>query len=405
MPIVNWGASSRNRMERKYLKSKISFKIPKISKMDPRQKNHPPQSRNESTSPMDQYYCTARNQNNGIGPGFTPPWAHLPNLIPIPGQHNHGGPAPRKRKKIEEMGTSVAEPRKYYDNSPINFQNHLEKCCEKYKSRITDLVLISSKEKSGFQLQISKLEKEISDLKKSEIQISDLKNESEIEIKDENESKSSLTETMNEKPPIQVNHHHQEEFKKISDCQEKFKNISYQKIILESKISELESKFANLQQTLHVTDLQRYQLKKTNSELTSKIISLEKELSEIKNKSDLKVVEMNVVDEGIPKCPECILHKSQISNLESESTKLQKNLNETVKEKNELIQTNIEVIKKNVENEKDLQFIQNQIKQVMENGTGKKYVCLLKIGPFFIAVFGKFSSFLQKVFWIFDDFF
>ena len=368
MPIVNWGASSRNRMERKYLKSKISFKIPKISKMDPRQKNHPPQSRNESTSPMDQYYCTARNQNNGIGAGFTPPWAHLPNLIPIPGQHCHGGPAPRKRKKIEELGTSVAEPsRKYYD-SPINFQNHLDKCCEKYKSRITDLVLISSKEKSGFQLQISKLEKEISDLKKSEIQISDLKNESEIKIKDENESKSSLTESMNEKPHTQVNHHHQEEFKNVSDCQEQFKNISYQKIILESKISELESKFANLQQTLHVTDLQRYQLKKTNSELTSKIISLEKELSEIKNKSDLKV------DEGIPKCPECILHKSQISNLERESTKLQENLDETVEERNQLIQTNIEVIKKNVENEKDLQLIKNQIKQVMENCTGKKYV-------------------------------
>ena len=45
MPIVNWGASSRNRMERQYVKSNISFKIPKISKMDPRNRN--PHSNNQ----------------------------------------------------------------------------------------------------------------------------------------------------------------------------------------------------------------------------------------------------------------------------------------------------------------------------------------------------------------------
>ena len=172
MPIVNWGTSTRNRMERHYLKSKISFKIPKISKMDPKKNplsnNQPP---NPVPHPMDQYYCT-RNPSPGLGPGpgFTPPWAHPPNLIPIPRHGSPGyGSSPRKRKKSEEFTK--------YD-STINFEtqvisnlenknSELRSLCKKYESRISDLVQNSSKEKSGFQLQISNFEKEISDLKKS----------------------------------------------------------------------------------------------------------------------------------------------------------------------------------------------------------------------------------------------
>ena len=154
--------------------------------------------------------------------------------------------------------------------------------------------------------------------------------------------------------------------------QEQFNNISDQKKTLESKISELEYKIANLQQTLHVTNLQRYQLKKDNSELNSKIVSLDKELFEIKENSNNKVQE----DQGIniTKCQECVLLESQISELQNKSTKLQKNLDEIVIDNNKLIQSNCEIIKKNVEQEKDLQCIQNQGKQVTENYIGKKHV-------------------------------
>ena len=93
--------------------------------------------------------------------------------------------------------------------------------------------------------------------------------------------------------------------------QEQFKNISDQKKTLESKISELEYKISNLQQTLHVTNLQRYQLKKDNSELNSKIVSLDKELFEIKENSNNKVQENQGIS-SIPKCQECFLLESQI---------------------------------------------------------------------------------------------
>ena len=324
---------------------------------------------------MDQYNYGTRNQNV-IGPGFTPPWAHPPNLIPI---HGHHGPAgPRKRKKIEEEfegppGKACPTTIRFETQVISNLENknsELRSLCKKYESRISDLVQNSSKEKSGFQLQISNLEKEISDLKKSEILPVCMLEENEgsnLSTSSENNEKTQNIQVNK----IRVHYHCQEKFKNISDCQEQFKIVSDQKKILESKFSELDCKFANLQQTLHVTNLQRYQLKKANSELNSKIVSLDKELSEIKQKNsenDKKVVELSVVAQ---ECPECALHESKILDLNLKSTKLQKNMDDIVIEKNQLIQTNIEVIKKNVGIETDLQSIQNHAKQVRENCIGK----------------------------------
>ena len=144
----------------------------------------------------------------------------------------------------------------------------------------------------------------------------------------------------------------------------------------------MEYKIANLQQTLHVTNLQRYQLKKDNSELNSKIVSLDKELFEIKENSNNKVQEDQGISSIPAKCQECVLLESQISELQNKSTKLQKNLDEIVIDNNKLIQTNCEIIKKNVEQEKDLQCIQNQGKQVTENYIGNFKISRIFYGHF-----------------------
>ena len=194
MPIVNWGTSTRNRMERRYLKSKISFKIPKISKMDPK-KNPLSNNQSPSPNPMDQYYYT-RNPNPGLGPGFTPPWAHPPNLIPIPRHGSPGYGSPRKRKKSEEF-TKYDSAINFEETQVIsnleNKNSELRSLCKKYESRISDLVQNSSKEKSGFQLQISNFEKEISDLKKS------------IPIEENETTDSKCSSENNEKTLVQVN--------------------------------------------------------------------------------------------------------------------------------------------------------------------------------------------------------